>query len=518
MKHLALAIHEPLGTHRQAWEIQRAIRYQEGVVRVYMHPSLGTAYVDYEPHITSPARLVTGLLRFGVRVSQLDDPTQALDIDADSTRRAESVRTRGAPPIEGLTAPFKVFARVEAAGGILLLGCTLVAVYLANTSWSGDYSNLWHVHIWLGVGDVGLTRPLVEWVNDGLMSMFFLVVGLEIKRELTAGELASVRKATLPLAAAMGGMLVPALIYTSLTIGTDGARGWGVPMATDIAFALGVMALLSGRIPVALKLYVVALAVVDDLGAVAVIALFYSDSVAVQPLGIAALVFTGLILANRLGVTALLPYLLGGIGLWFAVLQSGIHATMAGVLLAMTIPARARLRGVYEVTPLRRLEHNLHPWVVFAIVPLFALANAGVTLPGADSLVAAVGHPITLGVVLGLGVGKQVGIFGFSWLSVRAGLAALPEGVTWRQIYGASWLGGIGFTMSIFIASLAFPQTDLLDRAKIGILLASTIAGIVGWSVLRWMSRAERRLSTSDASVRRRQAAWAASGAASERR
>jgi NhaA family Na+:H+ antiporter len=362
-------------------------------------------------------------------------------------------------------------------------------------------------------------------VNDGLMAVFFFLVGLEIKRELLFGELASPSRAALPVIAAFGGAVVPALVYLAFNAGGEHAHGWGVPMATDIAFALGVLALLGSRAPVGLRIFLTALAIVDDLLAVLVIAVFYSSGLSPVALAAAAAVLVALVVANRLGVRRPLVYAVLGVGLWVAILQSGIHATIAGVLLAMTIPARTRIdrtafvggarRLVADLSdrhdapsdeehhatlwdledltehaqaPMLRIEHALLPWVAFLIVPLFALANAGVAIGG--DLGGALTNPIALGIIVGLVVGKQIGITLGAWLVVRAGLAALPDGVSWRHVYGGAWLGGIGFTMSLFVADLAFGESPLA-LAKIGILAASVIAGVGGYLVL-WRVHATR--------------------------
>ncbi|HEY8602670.1 MAG TPA: Na+/H+ antiporter NhaA [Thermomicrobiales bacterium] len=425
------------------------------------------------------------------------------------------------PPIRTVLYPLAAFLRNEAAGGIILIACALVALVWANSPWAGTYTSLWATKITIGP----LTESLLHWINDGLMAVFFFVVGLEIKREVLVGELASPRQAALPIAAALGGMAFPALIYAAINRGGPGIGGWGIPMATDIAFSLGVLALLGSRAPTGLKIFLAALAIADDLGAVLVIALFYTGAIAWGALGAAALCLALLVAANLLRVRHPLAYAALGLGLWAALLQSGIHATIAGVLLALTIPARTRchtgeflLRGrallddfdrageeaaniltnggqqaaLAELealiegvqTPLQRLEHALQPWVAFGIVPLFALANAGVALGG--GLGGALAAPVTLGVALGLVVGKPVGVTLGAWLAVRGGLANLPAGVGWRHVHGAGWLAGIGFTMSLFIGSLAFGEGALLDAAKVGILAASLIAGLVGWSLLRF--------------------------------
>jgi NhaA family Na+:H+ antiporter len=386
------------------------------------------------------------------------------------------------------------------------------------------YTSLWQVKLTIGLGDFALAKPLLLWINDGLMAIFFFVVGLEIKREIVVGELASVRKAALPLAAALGGMVVPAALYAGLNAGTPGAPGWGIPMATDIAFALGVLALLGKRAPLSLKIFLTAFAIVDDLGAVLVIAVFYTAEIVWISLAAGAAFLGALVVANRLGIRHPLVYGVLGVGLWVAFLKSGVHATVAGVLLAMTIPLHARIEPQAFLTrarrildtiqtgksasrrpenkheeqsaiqalesickqaesPLQRTEHVLHPWVTFAIVPIFALANAGVSLGGGIS--SAFTQTITLGVVSGLVFGKQLGITLFAWLTVRMGLADLPTGLSWRQIYGASLLGGIGFTMSIFIANLAFGDDALLTLAKVGVLTASLVSAIAGLLILR---------------------------------
>ncbi len=360
------------------------------------------------------------------------------------------------------------------------------------------------------------------------MAFFFFLVGLEIKRELLVGELATFRRAVLPAAAALGGMVVPALIYTLVNLGGPGSRGWGIPMATDIAFALGIMAVLGRRVPESLKIFLTAVAIVDDIGAVLVIAIFYSHGISYLSLGVAGIVLALLIVANRLGVRHPVPYVLLAVPLWLAFLQSGIHATIAGVLFAMTIPAQSRINSseflavsrsilneferertradsvlrnhrqsdaiqALEVacervlTPLQRFERTYHPWVVYAIVPVFALANAGVHLSG--NLGQMLTDRVTLGVILGLVLGKQIGITLATWLAVRTGVADLPRNITWPQVYGVGWVAGIGFTMSLFIAELAFAGSEVLDRAKLGILVASIIAGAVGWALLRALGK-----------------------------
>jgi NhaA family Na+:H+ antiporter len=392
------------------------------------------------------------------------------------------------PLARKLIQPFQRFFEIEAAGGIVLLVAAAVALLWANSRWSGSYERLWELPITLGVAPLAMTESLHLWINDGLMVVFFLLVGLEIKREALVGELASLKKSALPLAGAVGGMVVPAAIYASLNAGTPGIRGWGIPMATDIAFALGVLALLGSRAPTGLKVFLAALAITDDIGAVLVIAFFYTAQLSLTALAAAAVVLALLAAANRAGVRTMWVYAPLGIVLWVAFLKSGVHATVAGVLLAMTIPARTAA-GEWDESrsPLLALEERLHGPVSFGIMPLFALANAGLHLD--RRLAAAFGEPIALGVLLGLALGKPIGITAAAWATVRAGLAALPEGVSWRGLHGAAWLGGIGFTMSLFIAGLAFTTADALDAAKAGILAASAIAGIIGTLVLRLAAR-----------------------------
>ncbi len=435
----------------------------------------------------------------------------------------------GSDLADRLASPFREFAAREASGGVLLLAAAAIALVWANSPFAASYESLWGTTLTIGAGDVGLSKTLHHWINDGLMVIFFLVVGLEIKREVLVGELASVRRAVLPIAAALGGAVVPAILFLLVAGGDpEAVRGWGVPMATDIAFALGVLALLGSRVPVGLRIFLTALAIVDDLLAVTVIAVFYSADLSLPALAAGAALSGALLVANRLGVRRPVVYAVLGLALWLAILQSGIHATIVGVLLALTIPARTRIdpadflhkaRGLlgdyarresddadeahhaalWELedltegaqAPMLRMEHALHPWVAFFIVPLFALANAGVSIGG--DLGAIVTEPIVLGVVIGLVAGKQVGILLAAWLIVRSGWASLPTGVSWRHIYGAAWLGGIGFTMSLFVADLAFGTSPALALAKIGILGASVVAGTGGYLILRGVGSGSRR-------------------------
>jgi NhaA family Na+:H+ antiporter len=380
-----------------------------------------------------------------------------------------------------LLAPFQRFADSEAAGGIVLLVCTAIALAWANSPWRDGYDSLLRHALPVGGSHVMLELSVHEWINDGLMAFFFFLVGLEIKREMLIGELASVRRAALPIAGAIGGMVVPAVLYVLLNGAGSGARGWGIPMATDIAFALGVVALLGPRVPLALKVFLAAVAIVDDIGAVLVIAIFYTATIWWASLAVAASVLVALVLINRAGVRHAAPYLMLGVVLWLAVLMSGIHATIAGVLVAMTIPANAR--DETESSLLERLEHALHAPVAFVIVPLFALANAGVRIGGASS--SRVSLAVLTGVAIGLVIGKPLGITMASWLAVRSRIASLPDGVSWRLLQGVSWLGGIGFTMSLFVGALAFTDAALLDSAKLGVLLASCAAAFMGCLMLR---------------------------------
>ncbi|HUV92506.1 MAG TPA: Na+/H+ antiporter NhaA, partial [Anaerolineales bacterium] len=418
---------------------------------------------------------------------------------------------------------FQEFARIEASGGIILLICAILALLWANSQWAEYYYQLWATDFGITFGDFSFTHHLLEWVNNGLMVIFFFVVGLEIKRELTTGELANLKRAMLPIMAAIGGMLVPAGTYLLLNAGNPGMPGWGIPMATDIAFTLGIMALLGLRAPLSLKIFFTALAIADDLGAVLVIAMFYTSEISWIYLLIAALIFIALIGLNRSRVYSPLPYALLGIGLWAAFLGSGIHATIAGVLLALTIPTRsppntqALLAQCVAVmnefdkptkgrippeeqqqvaaqtlgtvadrmqSPAQRMEHDLHPWTTYLILPTFALANAGVTLEFTESLIS----PVSLGIILGLVFGKPLGITLFSWIAVKSRLAELPANISWLQVFCASWLAGVGFTMALFIASAAFDSPLLLSQAKLGILIASLVAGIIGFVLMRVFS------------------------------
>ena len=431
-------------------------------------------------------------------------------------------------PIDRILSPFQEFFQQEASGGILLIITTLIALAWANSPWADSYHAFWHTNISFGFGEFGLSKDILHWINDGLMAVFFFVVGLEIKREVMVGELASPRKAILPIVAAIGGMAVPAGFFLLFNPRGPGQAGWGIPMATDIAFALGVLSLLGKRVPLSLKIFLTAVAIVDDLGAVLVIALFYTSEIVWVSLLIGVVILLILIAVNRLGVRNPLVYAILGLFLWLAFFRSGIHATIAGVLLALTIPVRTRINTkeffthasffldefqksgrqgesvltnstqrsaiqAIEVaaelaqTPLQRLEHILHPWVSYFIMPVFALANAGIAIGG--DFLSSFAQPVTLGVMTGLIFGKQLGIFSASYLAVKLGWSELPSDMTWTSLYGLSWLAGIGFTMSLFIASLAFGESEFLSMAKAGILVASLVSGTAGAFIL---SRAKK--------------------------
>jgi len=380
--------------------------------------------------------------------------------------------------------PVKEFLKLESSSGILLIVATVLAMTAANTPIAGLYEDLLLVFIEIRIGALSLSKPILLWVNDGLMAVFFLLIGLEVKREVLEGDLSSPSQIILPGIAAIGGMLIPALIYVFLNRGDSLAlNGWAIPAATDIAFALGILALLGDRVPASLKLFLLALAIIDDLGAIVIIAIFYSGDLSTLSLLLAAACLGILALLNIRGVKRIAAYTIVGVFLWVFVLKSGVHATLAGVALAFAIP----LRGANEHghSPLRHLEHSLHPWVAFAILPIFAFANAGVPLEGLS--VGSLFQRVPLGILLGLLVGKQVGVFGFSWLTIKLGLAELPEHASSFQLFGVSTLCGVGFTMSLFIGSLAFEHTggDYLMTYRIGILAGSLIAAVLGYVILR---------------------------------
>jgi NhaA family Na+:H+ antiporter len=422
-----------------------------------------------------------------------------------------------------LLRPFEDFFKSQVAGGIVLIGATVVALVLANSPISEMVHHFWETEFSLGFDGFGLDYSLHHWINDGLMAVFFFVVGLELKREFLTGELQSPKKAMLPIAAALGGMVVPALIFYLLNPGGDASRGWGIPMATDIAFALGVIALLGDRISRPLAIFLTALAIVDDLGAVLVIALFYTGDLNFVALGFAVVFLVALIIGNRLVFQHPNFYALVGFALWVALLKSGVHASVAGVLIGATIPIRPRhthdefvlqsemLLNSYRemeviegplhneerlgtllalehvchdsMSPLQRMEHEMHGWVIFGVMPIFALANAGISLTMAD-LSVSLTSPVTFGVALGLLLGKPFGILAFSWAAVRLGWCHLPHGSRWGDIFGMGMLAGIGFTMSMFITNLAFGADQFAIHAKVGIFIASLLAGVIGYLFL----------------------------------
>ncbi|MFD1257503.1 Na+/H+ antiporter NhaA [Mucilaginibacter terrae] len=425
-------------------------------------------------------------------------------------------------PIDYVLQPVSRFIQQEHTSGIILFLSVLTAIIWVNSPFQESYHHLWEINFSLGFAGSVLSNPLHVWINDGLMSVFFFVIGLELKREFMAGELSSLRKAALPMIAALGGMLVPALIYYIINRGTEAAHGWGIPMATDIAFALALLSVAGKNIPSSVKVFLSALAVADDLGAVLVIAFFYSSNLQFVPLTIACGFLLVLVTGNILGVRNSAFYLIIGFGVWVGFLLSGVHATIAGVLVAFTIPARTiidekvyseKLRKLsYEFeedipnnstlttpeqhetieaikrlslaaeTPLQKIEYVLHPWVAFLIMPLFALANAGIVI-GGDFFLSVI-NPVSIGVITGLIAGKFIGVLLFTWLMVKTGFAALPKNATWRQMAGVAALAGIGFTMSVFVSALAFKNAEMITQAKYGILLASLLAGSMGYIIL----------------------------------
>ncbi|WP_345992821.1 Na+/H+ antiporter NhaA [Sulfurimonas sp. HSL-1716] len=428
-----------------------------------------------------------------------------------------------------IATPFEHFIHAQTTTGMILIFMTVLALILANTPLTEAYAHFFHTKVDLNVGSWQFSHTIHHWINDGLMAIFFFIIGLEIKREILAGELSNIKVAILPILAAIGGMFFPALIYSSINASTPGASGWGVPMATDIAFAISALVLLGKRIPTALVTFLVALAIVDDLGAVLVIAIFYTQQIVFLPLVLAGAAFLIMVAFNRFGIHMILPYFIVGLLMWFFMLESGVHATIAGVIAAMAIPSKPKqtpsdftehtreLLNQYDKypvstdhamhekqkailiniqdridavgTPAARLERGLHLPVALIIIPLFALANAGITLDF-SAIGTTIMKPVSLGVVFGLILGKAIGIFGVSWLAIKLRIAKLPQGSTMNQIFGVAFLGGIGFTMSIFVADLAFPgNSELVFQAKVGILSASLFAGIFGYLWLRFVSK-----------------------------
>ncbi|MGP6430933.1 Na+/H+ antiporter NhaA [Pseudomonas paraglycinae] len=386
-----------------------------------------------------------------------------------------------------LRSTFTRFFQLEAASGLLLIAAAILALIINNSPLSWLYSGLLDTPVVAQIGALKIAKPLLLWINDGLMALFFLLIGLEVKREVLDGQLSKPSQIVLPGAAAIGGMLVPALIYWFLNRDNPGALdGWAIPTATDIAFALGVLALLGKRVPVSLKLFLMTLAIIDDLGAIVIIAIFYSGELSTLSLGLAAACIAALVAMNRLGVVKLGPYMIIGLILWVCVLKSGVHATLAGVTLAFCIPLRTKNA---EPSPLLTLEHALHPWVAYGILPLFAFANAGLSLTGvtAESFT----HHVPMGIAVGLLLGKTLGVFGLTWLAVKTGIAALPQGANWGQVLGVAILCGIGFTMSLFVGSLAFVPgaSEYAGMDRMGILTGSVFAALIGYAVTLAASR-----------------------------
>lgn len=379
--------------------------------------------------------------------------------------------------------PIRGFLKLESSSGILLVGAAVFALVCANTPLEKFYGELIRLPVAVRVGQLEIAKPLLLWINDGLMAVFFFLVGLELKREILDGELSEWRKVILPAIGALGGMAVPALLYVAINAGNAGAlRGWAIPTATDIAFALGVLALLGSRVSTGLKVFLVSLAIFDDIAAILVIAFFYTADLSVAALTVGCACLLVLFVLNRRGVASVVPYLLVGIVMWVAVLKSGVHATLTGVLLALFIPLRDPADP--ERSPLREIEHDLHPSVAYVILPLFAFANAGVHFSRVGSSLI---HPVPIGIAAGLFIGKQIGVFGACWIAIRAGLAKLPSGVSWGDLYGAALLCGVGFTMSLFISALAFEEgaAGLLGVDRLGILAGSLLSGIAGYFWLR---------------------------------
>ena len=428
-----------------------------------------------------------------------------------------------------IATPFEHFIHAQTTTGLILVFMTVLALILANSPFAESYLHFFHMNIDFNVNSWTLSHSLHHWINDGLMAVFFFIIGLEIKREITAGELSNLKVAILPIIAAIGGMIFPAIIYLYFNANEVGANGWGIPMATDIAFAITALVLLGKRVPTALVTFLVALAIVDDLGAVLVIALFYTETINMLPLGLAITMFLVMIVLNRFGIHAILPYFIVGLFMWFFMLESGVHATIAGVLAALTIPSKPKrapasfskdtinLIKEYERypidddhtmhenqkalllnikdridevgTPASRLEHSLHLPVALIIIPLFALANAGIAIDfsSIDNIIL---ESVSIGIITGLIFGKVIGIFGLSWLAIKLKIAQLPNGSTMSQIFGVSFLGGIGFTMSIFVADLAFiTSPELILQAKVGILCASLFAGLFGFFWLKYIAK-----------------------------
>jgi len=377
------------------------------------------------------------------------------------------------------------FIKKESTAGIVLIIVTIAALILENSGLSDLYNHFLHTHVEIRFGSLQIAKPLLLWVNDGLMAIFFFLIGLEVKREVLEGQLSSIKQVALPGIAALGGMIMPAVVFILINQSESFAmKGWAIPTATDIAFALGILSLLGKRVPVSLKLFLMALAIIDDLGAIIIIALFYTTDLSTVSIAIASLALVVLFVMNRVGVVKKAAYILVGIVLWVSVLKSGVHATLAGVALAFFIPLNSTDKDGRKFSIAKEMEHDLHYWVAFLILPLFAFVNAGVSLKGIslkDML-----DTVPMGIMFGLFIGKQVGVFGFSYVAIKLGLASLPKGSSWFQLYGVAVLTGIGFTMSLFVDSLAYNDTQIYHYAdKLAILLGSFLSGFVGYMVLR---------------------------------
>ena len=385
----------------------------------------------------------------------------------------------------------KDLSRSQKAAGLTTLAAMLLAFTVANSPARAWYEVVHHLPVMVGVGTLAIDKPLILWINDGLMVFFFLLIALELKREIMEGQLSTYKSIATPAFAALGGMVVPALIYVAFNAGDPVAmRGWAIPTATDTVLALTVLVLLGTRAPVSLKVFLTALAIFDDLGAILVIALFYTDQLAVTSLVMAAVGIAALVSLNRFKVSHSAAYVIVGLFLWVAVLKSGVHATLAGVAIGLAIPMQVMQNGK-SLSPLRQTEHSLYPWVALGVVPLFAFFNSGITLSA--STVGSLVSPASLGIVLGLFVGKQLGIFGAVWLAVRIGVAQLPDGAGWWQLYGVAMLAGIGFTMSLFIAGLAFSDPEVFRSARLSVVVGSLLAAVVGAAVLWWAGRRQPR-------------------------
>jgi len=375
----------------------------------------------------------------------------------------------------------QAFMKLEASAGLVLMGVALLAMLAANSALSPVYGAFLDTNLRIGIGAFEISKPAILWINDGLMAIFFFLVGLEIKREVLEGELSSLDKAALPVLAAIGGMALPGLVFATLNWGSpESLVGWAVPTATDIAFALGILALVGSRVPVALKVFLLAIAIIDDLGAIVIIAVFYTSDLSTNALTLSMLGFALAMALNRMGIQRMAPYLIIGVFMWVCVLKSGVHATLAGVLIALTIPLK---ENDGDKSLLHRLEHELHPWIAFLILPVFAFANAGVSLAGLS--LADLAQPLTLGIAAGLFLGKQVGVMLATWIGVRSGLARLPGGVSWRHVYGVACLTGVGFTMSLFIGTLAFADAETMNAMRLGVMSGSILSGLLGYAVLR---------------------------------